>query len=47
MVQAVTYRNHTGQRCRTVSAMSDPRDPDDGGELEVLFEKMSKSMQRR
>ena len=46
MVQAVTYRNpRTGRYVAPdrVSDEGDPRDPDDGGELEVLFEKMSKS----
>jgi leucyl-tRNA synthetase len=46
MVQGVTYRNpRTGRYVAPalVSDEGDPRDPDDGGVLEVLFEKMSKS----
>ncbi|MGC6483558.1 MAG: leucine--tRNA ligase [Synechococcus sp.] len=46
MVKAVTYRNpRTGRYVapQQVDDASNPRDPDDGGELEVLFEKMSKS----
>ena len=46
MVQGVTYRNpRTGRYVapNQVTDEGDPRDPDDGGELEVLFEKMSKS----
>ncbi len=46
MVQGVTYRNpRTGRYVAPASVhdQGDPRDPDDGGDLEVLFEKMSKS----
>ena len=46
MVQGVTYRNpRTGRYVAPadVSDANDPKDPEDGGELEVLFEKMSKS----
>ncbi|CAK23686.1 leucine--tRNA ligase [Synechococcus sp. CS-197] len=46
MVQGVTYRNPRTGRYVAPSEVSDenaPKDPVDGGELEVLFEKMSKS----
>ena len=46
MVQAVTYRNPRSGRYVApdrVADEADPRDPDDGGTLDVLFEKMSKS----
>ena len=46
MVQGVTYRNpRTGRYVAPdrVADEGDPRDPEDGGPLEVLFEKMSKS----
>ncbi|WP_115126225.1 leucine--tRNA ligase [Synechococcus sp. GEYO] len=46
MVQGVTYRNPRTGRYVTPALVVDPgtpRDPDDGEELEVLFEKMSKS----
>jgi len=46
MVQGVTYRNpRTGRYVAPalVSDEGDPRDPEDGDVLEVLFEKMSKS----
>ncbi|NDD43920.1 MAG: leucine--tRNA ligase [Synechococcaceae bacterium WB9_4xB_025] len=46
MVQGVTYRNpRTGRYVAPadVADEQDPRDPEDGGALEVLFEKMSKS----
>ena len=46
MVQGVTYRNpRTGRYVAPadVRDANDPKDPEDGGELEVLFEKMSKS----
>ena len=46
MVQGITYRNpRTGRYVAPdqVADEGDPRDPTDGGELEVLFEKMSKS----
>ena len=46
MVQGTTYRNpRTGRYVAPVSVKdeSNPLDPDDGGPLEVLFEKMSKS----
>jgi len=46
MVQGVTYRNPRSGRYvapSTVSDEADPRDPEDGGPLDVLFEKMSKS----
>ena len=46
MVQGVTYRNpRTGRYVAPadVSDANDPKDPEDGDELEVLFEKMSKS----
>ena len=46
MVQGITYRNpRTGRYVSPmrVSDQSDPCDPDDGGPLEILFEKMSKS----
>lgn len=46
MVQGVTYRNPRTGRYVAPSEVSDenaPKDPEDGGELEVLFEKMSKS----
>ena len=46
MVQGVTYRNpRTGKYVAPalVADQDAPTDPDDGGELEVLFEKMSKS----
>ena len=46
MVQGVTYRNpRTGRYVapNLVTDEGDPRDPEDGGVLEVLFEKMSKS----
>ena len=46
MVQGVTYRNPRTGRYVAPALVVDPgtpRDPDDGEELEVLFEKMSKS----
>ena len=46
MVQGVTYRNpRTGRYVAPdrVADEANPLDPDDGGSLEVLFEKMSKS----
>ena len=46
MVQGVTYRNPRTGRYVAPSEVSDenaPKDPVDGGDLEVLFEKMSKS----
>ena len=46
MVQGVTYRNPRTGRYVAPALVADaaqPTDPDDGGELEVLFEKMSKS----
>ena len=46
MVQGTTYRNpRTGRYVSPASVKdaSNPLDPDDGGPLEVLFEKMSKS----
>ena len=46
MVQGVTYRNPSTGRYvpgAQVSDPADPRDPDDGSRLEILFEKMSKS----
>ena len=46
MVQGVTYRNpRTGRYVAPalIRDEGDPRDPEDGGVLEVLFEKMSKS----
>ena len=46
MVQGTTYRNpRTGRYVSpaVVTDESNPLDPDDGGPLEVLFEKMSKS----
>ena len=46
MVQGTTYRNpRTGRYVAPASVkdQSNPLDPDDGGPLEVLFEKMSKS----
>ncbi|WP_413746400.1 leucine--tRNA ligase [Synechococcus sp. MIT S9507] len=46
MVQGVTYRNpRTGKYVAPaqVADQGAPTDPEDGGELEVLFEKMSKS----
>ncbi|WP_415410432.1 leucine--tRNA ligase [Synechococcus sp. A10-1-5-9] len=46
MVQGVTYRNPRTGRYVAPSEVSDesaPKDPLDGGDLEVLFEKMSKS----
>jgi leucyl-tRNA synthetase len=46
MVQGTTYRNpRTGRYVAPASVedASNPLDPDDGGPLEVLFEKMSKS----
>ena len=46
MVQGVTYRNPRTGRYVAPAQVTDPgspTDPDDGGELEVLFEKMSKS----
>lgn len=46
MVQGVTYRNPRTGKYVAPAQVSDPgapTDPDDGGELEVLFEKMSKS----
>ena len=46
MVQGVTYRNPRTGRYVAPAKVADanqPTDPDDGGELEVLFEKMSKS----
>jgi leucyl-tRNA synthetase len=46
MVQGTTYRNPRTGRYVSPAAVKDesnPLDPDDGGPLEVLFEKMSKS----
>ena len=46
MVQGVTYRNPRTGKYVAPAQVADPgapTDPDDGGELEVLFEKMSKS----
>ena len=46
MVQGTTYRNPRTGRYVSPSVVADesnPLDPDDGGALEVLFEKMSKS----
>ncbi len=46
MVQGVTYRNpRTGRYVAPTQVVDqgNPIDPEDGGELEVLFEKMSKS----
>ena len=46
MVQGVTYRNPRSGRYVAPAQVVDqgnPIDPEDGGELEVLFEKMSKS----
>ena len=46
MVQGTTYRNPRTGRYVSPAAVKDesnPLDPDDGGSLEVLFEKMSKS----
>ncbi len=46
MVQGITYKNpRTGRYVSTPTLIdeADPRDPDDGGPLDVLFEKMSKS----
>ena len=46
MVQGVTYRNPRTGRYVAPSDVTDesaPKDPVDGGDLEVLFEKMSKS----
>jgi leucyl-tRNA synthetase len=46
MVQGTTYRNPRTGRYVSPTAVTDesnPLDPDDGGPLEVLFEKMSKS----
>ena len=46
MVQGTTYRNPRTGRYVSPAAVTDesnPLDPDDGGPLEVLFEKMSKS----